>query len=60
MKLEQDLGEGEHFVSFPELAGCITCADTLAKVINLASDAKREWIAAALESGIRVPLPKEA
>ena len=60
MKVEQDLDEGGYVVSFPELPGCITCADTLEKAIDLANDAKREWIVSALESGIRVPLPKEA
>lgn len=60
MKIEQDLDESGYVVSFSELPGCVTCADTLEKAIELASDAKREWIAAALESGIRAPLPKEA
>ena len=57
MEIEQDLDEGGYVVSFPDLPGCITCADTLEKAIELASDAKQEWIATALEDGVDVPLP---
>ncbi len=42
MEIEQDLDEGGYVVSFPDLPGCITCADTLEKAIELASDAKQE------------------
>ena len=57
MEIEQDPDEGDYVASFPDLPGCVTCADTLEKAIELASDAKREWIAAALDEGIDIPLP---
>lgn len=55
MEIGQDLDEGGYVASFPDLPGCVTCADTLEKAIELASDAKREWIAAALDEGIDIP-----
>lgn len=57
MEVEQDTYEGGYVVSFPDLPGCITCADTLEEAVTAAQDAKAEWIAAALEEGIDVPVP---
>lgn len=57
MEIEQDLDEGGYIVSFPDLPGCITCAETLEAAVAAAEDAKREWIAAAVEEGIEVPFP---
>ena len=57
MEIERDSDEGGYVVSFPDLPGCITCADTLEAAVAAAEDAKREWITAALEEGIEVPLP---
>lgn len=57
MEIERDSDEGGYVVSFPDLPGCITCADTLEAAVAAAEDAKREWIAAALEESIEVPLP---
>lgn len=57
MEIEEDTYEGGYVVSYPDLPGCITCADTIEKAIAAAQDAKREWITAALEDGIEVPRP---
>lgn len=57
MEIEQDADEGGYVVSFPDLPGCITCSDTLEGAIAAAEDAKQEWITAAIEEGIDVPLP---
>lgn len=57
MEIEQDLDEGGYIVSFPDLPGCITCAETLEAAVAVVEDAKREWIAAAVEEGIEVPCP---
>ena len=58
MEIEKDIEEGGYVVSFPDLPGCITCADSLEGAVLAAENAKREWIAAAFEEGIEVNLPQ--
>lgn len=55
MEIIEDTSEGGYVVSFPELPGCITCGDTIESALVNAADAKKEWITAALESGISIP-----
>lgn len=57
MEVVKDEIEKGYVVSFPELPGCVTCADTIEKAALLAEDAKREWIAACIEDNIDIPLP---
>ena len=57
MEVIEDVAEGGFVVSFPDLKGCFTCADTAEKAIKAASDAKREWLAAAIEDGYTIPEP---
>lgn len=59
MEIVEDTEEGGYVASFPDLKGCITCADTLEDVVKNAVDAKREWITAAYEDGYHIPLPSE-
>ena len=51
MVITEDRDEGGYVVSFPELPGCLTCGETVESALANAEDAKREWIAAALEDG---------
>lgn len=57
LKVVPDPDEGGFVVSFPTLPGCITCGDTMEAAIANAWDAKAEWLAAALEEGIKIQLP---
>ncbi len=57
MELVPDTEEGGFVVSFPDLKGCLTSGETVEEAVANAADAKREWIAAALEEGIDIPLP---
>ena len=57
MELVADVEEGGYVVSFPDLKGCITSGSTVEQAVENANDAKREWIAAALEDGYEVPEP---
>lgn len=50
--------EGGFIAWYPDLPGCLTCAETLAQVKKNAIDAKRVWIQAALEDGVHINLPK--
>lgn len=50
----QDAKEGGFIGFFPDLPGCITCADSLKDLIVNAEDCKKEWIEAAIESNIKV------
>lgn len=57
MKIVPDTEDGGYLVCFPDLPGCLTCVESLDKAVEAANDAKREWIAAALEDGIKIPKP---
>ena len=52
-----DTVEGGYVASYPELPGCMTCGETAAEAIANAIDAKKEWLSAALEDGVNIPLP---
>lgn len=54
MNIKEDKDEGGYVVSFPELPGCITCGETIESAVKNAEDAKKEWLMAALEEGIKI------
>ena len=58
MVLTPDVEDGGYVVSYPELPGCITCADTKEKAIANAKDAKRAWFEVALESNVEIHEPE--
>ncbi len=49
MEIVEDKDEGGFVVSFPDLPGCISCGETVESAVANAMDAKKEWLAAALE-----------
>ena len=57
MEINSDTSEQGYIISFPELPGCITCGETLASALANAEDCKREWLTAALEMKISIPIP---
>lgn len=57
MEVVPDTAEGGYVVRFPELPGCLNCGDTLEEAVRNAEDCKREWLTAALEDGIDIPVP---
>lgn len=59
MEVIPDADEGGYAVKFPDLKGCLTCADTLEKALANAEDAKREWFVSAIEDGVKIPDPSE-
>ena len=60
MELIPDEAEGGYTVRYPDLPGCLSCADTLEDAVRNAEDARREWFAAAMEEGIEIPDPSDA
>jgi predicted RNase H-like HicB family nuclease len=54
---EVDPDEGGYVISFPELKGCLSCAETIEDACKMAIDAKRTWFGAAAEEGIDIPVP---
>ena len=58
MEINSDTSEQGYVISFPEVPGCITCGETLASALANAEDCKREWLTAALEMKISIPIPK--
>ncbi len=59
MEIIPDTEEGGFTAKFPDLPGCLTCAETIEDLIVGAEDAKKEWLAAALEDGVEIAEPCE-
>ncbi len=57
MEIIEDQNEGGFVISFPDLPGCITCGETKEIAITNALDAKKAWLEAALEDGIKIKEP---
>lgn len=59
LEIVPDTVEGGYGARYPELPGCITCADSLEKVVMNAEDAKRAWLEAALKDKVEIPEPEQ-
>lgn len=57
VELIPDNEEGGFVASFPDLPGCLSTGETAEEACRNAEDAKKEWIAAAIEEGIDIPEP---
>ena len=57
MEIIPDTKEGGYVVRFPELPGCLTCAETVEEAVKNAEECKKEWLTAAIEDGIKIPEP---
>ena len=57
MEIIEDQDEGGFIVSYPDLPGCISCAQTIEEAIANSVDAKKAWLAAAIEDGIEIYEP---
>lgn len=49
--------EGEYFISFPDLPGCMTQVEDASEIHDAAQEIKELWIETALENGQRIPEP---
>ena len=58
MEIEEDTYEGGYVVSFPDLPGCLTCAESFDEILPMATDAKRIWFEAAIEDGVEIQEPR--
>jgi len=59
MEFIPDMTEGGFVVRFPDLPGCLSQGETIAEAAENALDAKTEWLRAALEEGISIPVPDD-
>ena len=57
IEVERD-EEGDYVATIPLLPGCIADGKASAEAVVNVEKAKREWIAARLESGLPIPEPK--
>ncbi len=58
-EIVEDPYEGGFVISFPELPGCITTAETCDRIWEDSEDAKRTWLEAAIEDNVVIPEPKQ-
>ena len=59
MEIIPDTEEGGYTARFPDLPGCLTCAETINDLVVSAEDAKRTWLAAAIDDGVEIAEPTE-
>ena len=59
MEIVPDRQEGGYTAWYPDLPGCLSCAETLEGVIANAADAKKAWLEAALADGVKINEPSE-
>lgn len=57
MEIIPDMEEGGYTAKFPDLPGCLTCAETIEDLMVSAQDAKKTWLMAAIEDGIEIAEP---
>ncbi|MCR5663216.1 MAG: type II toxin-antitoxin system HicB family antitoxin [bacterium] len=57
LEIQPEPDEGGYAVCYPDLPGCLTVGATLDDAIKNAQEAKREWLAAALEDGMTIAEP---
>lgn len=58
LEIIPDLEEGGYAASYPELPGCLTCAEDLETVVKNIQEAKICWLKSALADGIEIPEPE--
>ncbi len=58
MEIVEDKDEGGYVISFPDLPGCFTCGETIESAVSNAREAKKSWLEAAIEEGIRIREPE--
>ena len=49
--------DGGFAIVFPDLPGCVTQAETLEEIPEMAEDARRLWLETAYEDGAEIPPP---
>ena len=59
LEIVPDEAEGGYVASYPELRGCRTTGESVESAAANAEDAKREWLAAAIEDGCEIPEPQD-
>ena len=57
LEMVPDPDEGGFVVCYPDLPGCISAGETTERALKNAYDAKRAWIEAAIEEGLKIPEP---
>lgn len=58
LEIIPDTEESGFVASYPELPGCISCGETISEVVTNIEDAKKEWLVAAIESGVEINEPE--
>ncbi|MEY8310074.1 type II toxin-antitoxin system HicB family antitoxin [Erysipelotrichaceae bacterium 51-3] len=57
LEIVPDPDEGGYVAHYPDLPGCITVGETLESAVLNAADAKKAWLEAALEDGVKIAEP---
>jgi len=59
LEIVPDVEEGGYGARYPELPGCLTCAETMEGIVANAEDAKKAWLEAALGEGLEIAEPQQ-
>lgn len=60
LEIIKDTEDNSYVASYPELPGCLSSGNTIAEAIHNIEDAKENWLMAAMEDNIDIPLPETA
>lgn len=58
LEVYPDDQEGGYTISFPDLPGCVTCAESWDEIPSMAEDARRTWTEAMIADNQVIPLPR--
>lgn len=59
MEIIPDPDEGGYVISYPDLPGCLSIADTMAEALEKGEDAKKAWFKAAIEDHAEIRMPSQ-
>ena len=59
MEIIPDPDEGGYVISYPDLPGCLSIADTMAEALKKGEDAKKAWLEAAIEDHVEIRMPSQ-
>lgn len=59
LEILPDREEGGYTAWYPDLPGCVACAETMERVKANAQDAKRAWLEAAIQESLEIAEPSD-
>jgi len=59
IEIVEDKEDGGYALHYPELPGCITCAETIEQGLKMIEDVKKSWFETCIEDNYPIPEPSK-